>query len=163
MIGRAVVQVWIVAALAGPVVLAAPPGEGGRAQQHAPPVRRLAFHGEFTGVAPDHQGSVWEGAVAGEGTVRARLTVEFRQVEGPTEAASPVWHVTTRWSVDDPAGAHSFQAELEGMNDWQSGAIRLGGLITDGWMQGAWMQAEGRFVRGDPTGTLLVVPGVARR
>lgn len=154
MIRRAVVQVWLLAALGGFSVLSAP--GGALAQREPPPLRRLTFRSEFTGVSADGQNCVWEGSV--EGTARGRLRFELRQVEGPAEAARPVWHVVSRWSVDDPAGAHSFAAELEGMVDWRTGVTRLSGLITSGWMQGAWVQAEGRFVNGDPTGSLAISP-----
>ncbi len=39
----------------------------------------------------------------------------------------------------------------------------LGGMITDGWMRGAWAEVEGRFVRGDPTGSLTISPNLAAR
>ncbi len=144
-------------------VVITPPTAPGLApeQRETPPLRQLTFRSEFAGVSADGQNSVWEGSVHGAG--RGRLRVELRQVEGPSEAASPVWHVVTRWSVGAPLGARSFTAELEGMVDWRTGATRLSGVITDGWLKGAWVQEEGQFVNGDVRGVLAISPGVARR
>ena len=159
MIRTALVHVWLLVAL-GVVSVPRPLG-GVAAQAVTPPLWRLTFRGEFRGVAADGRSDVWEGTV--NGAARGRVTVELRQVEGPLAAASPVWHVVTHWSVDDPAGARSFHAELEGMVDWRTGVTQLGGMITDGWMRGAWAEVEGRFVRGDPAGSVTISPNLAGR
>lgn len=117
-----------------------------------PRASRLGFAGVFSGVSPDGSGCLWTGAVTGAS--RGGLTLEIRQVEGPEDAARPVWHVVTHWSVHDPSGAHSFEAELEGMVNWRTGAAQLEGTITSGWMEGAWVEQDGRFRNGDLSGNL---------
>lgn len=124
-----------------------------------PQAQELAFSTELAGV--DRSGnSVWEGRVAGG--ARGVVRIALRQVESPSQAANPVWHVRSRWSVEAPAG-RSFVAELEGMVDWKTGASRLSGAITRGWMRGAWVEEESRFVEGEPTGTLRIIPSLATR
>lgn len=103
---------------------------------------------------------MWEGRVTGG--VRGTVRIALRQVESPFQAANPVWHVRSRWSVAAPAG-RSFVAELEGMVDWKTGASRLSGAITRGWMRGAWVEEESHFVDGEPTGTLRIIPSLAIR
>lgn len=125
----------------------------------APPT--LTFRSVFTGVAADGEHCTWEGPV--EGAARGRLAITLRQVEEPAEAANPVWHVAARWTVRDERGVHSFAADLEGIVDWKSGTIRLGGLVTDGWVEGSWVEVDGRIVNGDLTGGVSLLPAVARR
>ncbi|HEU5261364.1 MAG TPA: hypothetical protein VFU41_08065 [Gemmatimonadales bacterium] len=161
MIRRAVTSIpFLAAALGGTIVLSATP-DGAAMQRHEPRPRRVTFENTLAGVAPDGQGSVWEGSAGG--AIQGRVRVEQRQVEGPSEAANPVWHVVAQWSVTDASGARSFDAQLEGMVDWRTGMSRLSGVITQGWMQGAWVQQESRFVNGDATGSLTIAPEVARR
>ncbi|HYU01851.1 MAG TPA: hypothetical protein VEK85_15870 [Gemmatimonadales bacterium] len=123
--------------------------------------RRLTFQTAFAGVSTDGQSCVWEGSV--RGWTRSGVRVELRQVESASEAASPVWHVVTHWSVVDPSGARSFDAELEGMVDWKAGTIRLGGTMADGWLKGSWVEADGRLSNGDLAGSVEITPAVARR
>jgi len=153
MIRRAVTRVPLFAAALGATIVLSPPPE--------PRPRRLTFENVFAGTSADGQGCVWEGSV--DGAMRGRLRVELHQVEGPSEAASPVWHVVTQWFVMDPSGARSFDAQLEGMVDWRTGITQLSGVITEGWMKGACVHQEGRFVDGDATGILMIAPEVARR
>jgi hypothetical protein len=126
-----------------------------------PRAARLSFAGVFAGVSPDGSGCLWTGAVTGAS--RGRLTLEIRQVEGPEDAARTVWHVVTHWSVRDSSGAHSFEAELEGMVNWRTGAAQLEGTITSGWMEGAWVEQDGRFQNGDLSGSLDISREVAVR
>jgi uncharacterized protein (DUF58 family) len=125
----------------------------------APPT--LTFRSAFTGVAADGEHCTWEGPV--EGAARGRLAITLRQVEEPAEAAKPVWHVVARWTVRDDRGVHSFAANLEGMVDWKGGTIRLGGPVTDGWLEGSWVNVDGRIVDGDLAGGLSILPAVAHR
>src|SRR5207247_170607 len=99
-------------ALAAADDVAAPTPRGGLVRPTTAP-RRLTFQTAFAGVSTDGQSCVWEGSV--RGWTRSGVRVELRQVESASEAASPVWHVVTHWSVVDPSGARSFDAELEGM------------------------------------------------
>jgi hypothetical protein len=122
----------------------------------ATPPSRLTFRGVFSGVDASSERLVWQGWV--DGPTKGRVTVALGQVEEPAAAANPVWHVASRWSVFDDEGgaARSFAGDLEGMIDWKSGTIRLGGTITDGWSKGSWVEVDGRVVDGDLTGSLLV-------
>lgn len=123
-------------------------------------VPRVVFATEFSGV--DSAGHcVWTGRVTGD--VVGNGTLALQQVEDPIEAANPVWHVRAHWSVTAQRPSRSFAADLEGMVDWKTGANRLSGVITVGWMHGAWVRQEGRFVRGDVTGTLEIIPSLASR
>lgn len=122
---------------------------------------RLTFHAAFAGVAPDGEHCTWNGDVAG--ATRGRVTIALRQVEPPTAAANPVWHVTTSWTVRDAREARSFAGELEGMVDWRAGTLRLGGTVTDGWRKGSWAAVDARISRGDLAGSVTILPAVARR
>jgi hypothetical protein len=44
-------------------------------------------------------------------------------------------HAIVFVAADD--AARSFVAELDGTIDWRSGAMRLSGVVTDGWMAGS--------------------------
>ena len=123
-------------------------------------VPELVFSSEFAGV--DKGGNcLWEGRV--EGDVQGRVTIALRQVESPFEASNPVWHVRSRWKVEAASRGRSFKADLEGMVDWKTGASQLSGTITTGWMKGAWVQEESRFVDGEPKGVLRIIPSLAAR
>ncbi len=123
------------------------------------PAPRLSFSGVFSGVTTGER-SVWQGRV--EGAVTGRVTIALRQVEDPAAAANPVWHVASRWTVFDDGGVRSFAADLEGMIDWKSGTVRLGGPITDGWSKGSWVEATGRFLAGDVAGSVTLSPPRSR-
>ncbi|HYT69762.1 MAG TPA: hypothetical protein VEK78_00175 [Gemmatimonadales bacterium] len=120
---------------------------------------RLPFAATFDGVS--NAGSAWAGQVRGQPGGRVRVTLH--QVESPLEAARPVWHVQARWTVETGSAMGSFTGDLEGMVDWKTGATRLGGVVTSGWMKGAWVQQTGRFVNGDLSGILEITPSVAGR
>ncbi len=120
---------------------------------------QLSFEATFAGVS--NGSPVWEGRLRGGASARAQLLLH--QVESPVEAANPVWHVRARWTVAADPAARSFTAELEGMVDWKTGTTRLSGVVTDGWMKGAWVQQASRFVNGDMSGTLDIAPTVAAR
>lgn len=123
------------------------------------PLPRLSFRGAFDGVASGER-SVWQGRV--DGSVTGRVTIALRQVEEPTEASRPVWHVAARWTVLDDGGAHSFAANLEGIIDWKSGVLHLGGTISDGWSAGSWVEASGHLVDGDVSGAVTLTPPRSR-
>lgn len=125
----------------------------------SPRAVQLPFEATFAGVSDAR--SVWEGRFRGE--TGGRLRLMLHQVESPLEAANPVWHAQAHWTVDAESVGRSFTAELEGMVDWKTGATRLGGVVTSGWMKGAWVQQIGQFVNGDVSGTLEVAPTVAAR
>lgn len=118
--------------------------------------RAVTFQSVLTGVTADGESSVWEGRA--DGAVPGRVRLELKQVEPPSEAANPVWHVRARW-VLDAGEARSFVADLEGVVDWKAGLIRLAGPISSGWMSGAWLEQEGRVVSGDISGSIAIVPG----
>src|SRR5207248_11770233 len=71
------------------------------------------------------------------------------------------WHARAQWTADANSPKRSFTAELAGMEDWKSGATHLSGVVTSGWMKGAWVQQMGRSVNGDMSGVLELAPGVA--
>ena len=161
MIGRAVIRVPFLAALLSVLCTrSAAPGSAAVWTEVEQP-HRLRFRSAFAGVSPDGANCVWQGSV--DGATRGALTFELRQVEDPSQAANPVWHVATHWSVEDPSNARSFDAQLEGMVDWRTGDFRLSGEITEGWMKGAWVQEEGRFVDGDAAGSLVIGAALAGR
>src|SRR6266581_230694 len=89
---------------------------------------RLPFEATLAGVSGG--GSVWEGPLHGARGGRARLTLY--QVEGPLEAARPVWHARAQWTVAADSPERYFTAELEGMVAWKSGATHLSGGVPPG-------------------------------
>ena len=131
----------------------------GPALRGAQPPLQLSFSTAFAGVNAEGS-SIWEGRL--ERPAGGALRLALQQVESPEAAANPVWHVRTRWDVEPGAGSRAFVAVLEGMVDWKAGAAYLSGTITSGWMKGAWIQSETRFVNGDARGTLRVVSALAR-
>lgn len=151
MIGRAAIRIPSMGALLGVLFL----------QPVAPRSSRVSYEGAFAGVSPDGSGCLWTGNVTG--AARGALTLEIRQVEGPEDAARPVWHVVTHWSVRDSVGGRSFEAELEGMVNWRTGIAQLEGTITSGWMEGAWVAQDGRVRNGDLSGSLEISREVAAR
>jgi hypothetical protein len=132
----------------------------GTALQGARPPLQLSFSTAFAGANAEGS-SIWEGRL--DRPAGGRLRLALQQVESPEAAASPVWHVRARWDVEPGANSRAFLADMEGMVDWKAGAAYLSGVITDGWMKGAWVQAETHFVQGDARGTLRVVQSMARR
>jgi hypothetical protein len=132
----------------------------GAALHSGEPPLQLSFSTAFGGVNAEGS-SFWEGWLEPPGDGRLRLALQ--QVESPEAAAKPVWHVRTRWDVEPASGDRAFVAEMEGMVDWKAGAAHLSGVITSGWMKGAWIQAEMHFVQGDARGTLRVVQSLAKR
>jgi hypothetical protein len=122
--------------------------------------QRFTFRTTFSGVARDGEHCVWQGPVTG--AVRGRLTIVLRQVEAPAAAANPIWHVATHWIVSDSGGVPRFAADLEGMIDWRTATAHLGGVVAEGWQQGAWVQVDGRFVNDDLVGSLTLVSGTRR-
>ena len=125
----------------------------------ATPSLRLPFEATLAGVR--NGSSVWEGRLRGDDAAPLQLTLH--QVESPVEAADAIWHVQGQWTVAGDTPARSFTAQLEGMVDWKMGAAHLSGVVTSGWMKGAWVQQAGQFVNGDVSGTLEVLPAVAGR
>lgn len=123
------------------------------------PVTQLSFRGALSGVGAGER-SVWQGRV--EGSVAGRVVIALRQVEDAKEAANPVWHVASRWTVLDDAGTRSFAGDLEGMIDWKAGTVRLGGPITEGWAAGSWAEVSGRLVDGDLAGSVTISPPRSR-
>ena len=152
-------QTPLLAALAGLLVPGAATWSG-NAPPPAPRPPRLVFRTEFAGV--DKAGDcLWRGRVDGDGA--GIVTLALQQVEDPVQAANPVWHVRSHWSITGTRPDRSFSADLEGMVDWKAGVSRLSGIITSGWMRGAWVQQDGRFVSGDVSGTLEITPSLASR
>lgn len=117
----------------------------------------VTFSTVFAGVSPDGEAGVWEGGA--DGAVSGRITLELKQVEPPSQAASPVWHVRARWTLDADH-ARSFVADLDGIIDWKAGRIHLAGPISSGWMSGAWLKHAGRVVHGDISGSFTIVPKI---
>lgn len=121
---------------------------------------RLSFRSTFWGVAADGEHCVWQGPVAG--AFRGRLTILLRQVEPAAAAANPVWHVASRWVVSDADTAHRFAADLEGMIDWKTGTVHLGGSVAEGWQQGSWVAVDGRLVDDGLVGSLTLAAAPRR-
>ncbi len=119
----------------------------------ATPSVRLPFEATLAGAR--NGSTVWEGRLRGDASAPVELTLH--QVESPVQAANPVWHVRGQWTVAGLSPARSFTAELEGIVDWKTGATHLSGVVTSGWMKGAWVQQEGRFVNADVSGTVEVL------
>jgi DNA-binding SARP family transcriptional activator len=57
-------------------------------------------------------------------------------------------HISARYEVTDPEGAHSFKAVIQGKGDDKTGKYDLNGIVTFGWMIGAHVHA--RFLRISP-------------
>ena len=91
-------------------------------------------------------------AVEGRGSRCIRWRAHSRR---PIPSGTP----RAQWTVAADSPERSFTAELEGMVDWKSGATHLSGVVTSGWMKGAWVQQIGQSVNGDMSGILELAPG----
>ncbi|MFL5394868.1 MAG: hypothetical protein ACJ79G_18720, partial [Myxococcales bacterium] len=67
------------------------------------------------------------------GEVMIRLEV----LAPASEPAGGIWPVHAIVFVAADDAARSFVAELDGTVDWKSGAMRLSGVVTGGWMAGS--------------------------
>ena len=116
----------------------------------------LGFSLDFQGVGAEGVDEIWRGQLAGSPGGEVTVRVEHRAPA--IESARAVWpvHALLFVASDDPA--RSFAAELDGTLDWRSGAMRLSGAVTDGWMKGSPI---GQTAQIDPkqldgTGTLRI-------
>jgi hypothetical protein len=57
-------------------------------------------------------------------------------------------HISARYEITDPGGAHSFKAVIQGKGDDKTGRYDLNGIVTWGWMIGAHVHAT--FLRITP-------------
>ena len=75
-----------------------------------------------------------------------------------SESARPSWPVHAIVFVAADDAARSFVAELDGTIDWKSGAMRLSGVVTDGWMAGSPIAETARInpAQLDGDGTLRI-------
>jgi hypothetical protein len=64
--------------------------------------------------------------------------------------------------VSDAGTARRFAADLEGMIDWKTGTLHLGGRVAEGWQQGSWVHVDGRLVDADLVGSLTLAAAPRR-
>jgi hypothetical protein len=109
--------------------------ERGRLIGAAPERLELGFSLHFDGVGAEGIDDIWRGQLAGPtgGEVMIRLAL----LAPVSESARPSWPVHAIVFVAADDAARSFVAELDGTIDWRSGAMRLSGVVTDGWMAGS--------------------------
>jgi hypothetical protein len=133
----------VAAGIIGLVGLAAPAAtyaenispERARLTVAAPERLELGFSLHFEGVGAEGIDDIWRGQLAGPtgGEVMIRLEL----LAPASESARPSWPVHAIVFVAADDAARSFVAELDGTIDWRSGAMRLSGVVTDGWMAGS--------------------------
>ena len=122
----------------------------------APERLQLGFSLDFEGVGAEGTDNIWRGQLAGSLGGEVMIRLELRTPA--SESARPVWAVHALVFVAADEAAKSFVAELDGTMDWRSGAMRLSGVVTDGWMAGAPIGETGQIdpARLDGDGTLRI-------
>jgi len=109
--------------------------ERARLTMAAPERVELGFSLDYEGVGAEGIDEIWRGKLAGE--TRGEVVIRLELLAPASESARPSWpvHAIVFVAADDVA--RSFVAELDGTIDWRSGAMRLSGVVTDGWMAGS--------------------------
>lgn len=145
----------VAAAITGLVGLAAPAAthadnvstERARLTVAAPERVELRCFLDFEGVGAEGIDDIWRGQLAGP--VGGEVIIRLELLAPASESARPSWPVHAIVFVAADDAARSFVAELDGTIDWKSGAMRLSGVVTDGWMAGSPI---GETARIDPAG-----------
>lgn len=99
----------------------------------------------------------WTGSVSGDVSGDLRTQVVGLRVSGA------IWHIDTLWEID--AGAASFNAELRGTLNTNTGKLLLTGQAVSGDLTGARIYDEGQLTGVDPVtggtvfeGSILLIP-----
>ena len=111
------------------------------------------LHAVRTGTNADVPPAIapWHGTLAGKDGGAVSMTIV--RVGSPEDASDPVWPVVTRWQVTSADPAKSFSAELFG-GAREDGAMRLTGIVTDGYQKGAEVHVD---LRGGKRGAKISI------
>jgi hypothetical protein len=109
--------------------------ERGRLIVAVPEHLELGFSLHFDGVGAEGIDDIWRGQLAGP--TGGEVVIRLALLAPTSESARPSWPVHAIVFVAADDAARSFVAELDGTVDWKSGAMRLSGLVTFGWMAGS--------------------------
>ena len=122
----------------------------------APERLELEFLLDFEGVGAEGIDDIWRGQLAGP--VGGEVIIRLELLAPASESARPSWPVHAIVFVAADDAARSFVAELDGTIDWKSGAMRLSGVVTDGWMAGSPIAETARInpAQLDGDGTLRI-------
>ena len=122
----------------------------------APERLELGFFLDFEGVGAEGTDDIWRGQLAGP--VGGEVIIRLQLLAPASESARPSWPVHAIVFVAADDAARSFVAELDGTIDWKSGAMRLSGVVTDGWMAGSPIAETARInpAQLDGDGTLRI-------
>jgi len=101
----------------------------------APERLELGFSVGFEGVGAEGIDEIWRGHLAGP--LAGEVMIRLELLTPASESARPWWPVHAIVFVAADDAARSFVADLDGTIDWKSGAMRLSGIVTDGWMAGS--------------------------
>ena len=128
-------------------------GSAGTAPGIAAPGPR-EFPVRFAAVKTDGIDMIWTGEIAtapgGEVTVRLSYT------GNETDRALPLWPVGAVMLLACADVSQSFAAELTGDMDWETGVVRLHGIVTNGWRRGARIEQRLRLDPKTFTGSGVV-------
>lgn len=119
----------------------------------------LRYTVRFQGVGAEGIDNIWRGPLGAATPGEITMRVEYRGA--PMDVSLPVWRVRamTFVAADDPT--KSFLAESVGILDWSTGAMRLTGHVSEGWMKGTSVEQTLRLDRtqfdGDGSLRLTVV------
>jgi hypothetical protein len=132
-----------------------------RAPDHAAPptsaaATQMALSARFAPVAADGIDMVWRGALVG--TPRGEETVRLRYLGADADRALPLWPVQAVVFVASADVAASMVAELSGTLSWNTGDVRLYGVVTEGRRRDARVEQVLRLDPGtlEGSGTLRV-------
>jgi hypothetical protein len=126
----------------------------------APGRLELGFSLRFEGVGAEGIDDIWRGKLAGP--VPGEVMIRLEVLAPASEPARGIWPVHAIVFVAADDAARSFVAELDGTVDWKSGAMRLSGVVTSGWMAGSPIaetaQIDPAQLDGDGTLRIGILP-----
>ena len=114
----------------------------------------LVFDVNYGGVGAEGVDRIWRAVLAGP--VPGIVTIRMEYAGAPDDRRMPIWPVNA-WlffSADD--NRSSFAAELSGSMNWNSGDMRVTGLVSDGVRRDAPVEQRIHFRRPTLAGTAMM-------
>lgn len=107
----------------------------------APGPREFPVH--FAAVKTDGIDMIWTGTITT--TPGGEVTVRLAYTGDETDRALPLWPVGAVLLLACADVSQSFVAELNGDMNWETGVVRLYGVVTNGWRRGARIEQRLRL------------------
>ena len=97
---------------------------------------------------------IWTGEIATASG--GQVTVRVSYTGSETDRALPLWPVGAVMLLACADVSQSFAAELTGDMNWETGVVRLHGIVTNGWRRGARIEQRLRLDPKTFTGSGVV-------